>query len=194
MRNSGERLAKQTDIRSIAPSSGDGAAWRRQLSILSAVSSRLSRWALYIASICLAALGIVVVYGVVQRYVFNHAPPSVEQVALLLVISVAMFGAAAGVHDAGHIGLDSIAKLLPLKVQRWLSIAVHLLTLVFAAMLLFGSLHMAVSTGHDTIPTLGISEASRYLPAIVAAVLILLFSTEHIVVLLTQRRPETTWH
>ena len=50
------------------------------------------------------------IYGVVLRYVFNDAPPYVEQVALLLVISVAMFGAAAGVRDAGHIGLDSLVQ------------------------------------------------------------------------------------
>jgi TRAP-type C4-dicarboxylate transport system permease small subunit len=106
---------------------------------------------------------------------------------LLLVISVAMFGAAAGVHDAGHIGLDSVAKLLPLRTQRWLSIVVHLLTMLFAAVLLWGSVHMGVSTGHDTIPTLGISEAFRYLPPITAAVLILLFSTEHLLALLARK-------
>ena len=63
---------------------------------------------MYIACVCLVGLLSVVVYGVVLRYVFNDAPPYVEQVALLLVISVAMFGAAAGVRDAGHIGLDSL--------------------------------------------------------------------------------------
>ena len=63
------------------------------------------------------------IYGVVLRYVFNAAPPYVEQVALLLVISVAMFGAAAGVREAGHIGLDSVVQLLPARAQagarRW---------------------------------------------------------------------------
>jgi len=32
----------------------------------------------------------VVIYGVVMRYAFNNRPPYVEQVALLLVISVRM--------------------------------------------------------------------------------------------------------
>jgi TRAP-type transport system small permease protein len=146
-------------------------------------SAWLSRWVLYVACACLAGLGLIVIYGVVLRYVFNDAPPYVEQVALLLVISVAMFGAAAGVHDAGHIGLDSVAKLLPLAVQRWVSVIVHLLVLLFAVVLLWGSVQMGLSTHHDTIPTLGISEAFRYLPMVIAGVLIALFSVEHLMVL-----------
>ena len=91
---------------------------------LTAVNARLSRWAMYVACACLAGLLSVVVYGVVLRYVFNAAPPYVEQVALLLIISVAMFGAAAGVRDAGHIGLDSLVAILifvtvvPLGMER----------------------------------------------------------------------------
>ena len=80
---------------------------------LTSLNARLSRWALYLACLCLASLLVVVVYGVVMRYAFNDAPPYVEQVALLLVISVAMFGASAGVRDAGHIGLDSLVRSLP---------------------------------------------------------------------------------
>src|SRR5207249_8331756 len=75
---------------------------------LTALNSVLSRWAMYLACLCLTGLLAVVVYGVVLRYVFNNAPPYVEQVALLLVICVAMFGASAGVRDAGHIGMDSL--------------------------------------------------------------------------------------
>src|SRR4051794_38481926 len=82
---------------------------------LTTVNALLSRWTMYLACLCLAGLLSVVVYGVVLRYVFNDAPAYVEQVALLLVISVAMFGASAGVRDAGHIGLDSLVAILPEK-------------------------------------------------------------------------------
>jgi TRAP-type C4-dicarboxylate transport system permease small subunit len=159
-----------------------------------AVSAWLSRLVLYAACVCLAGLGVIVIYGVVQRYVFNDAPPYVEQVALLLVISVSMFGAAAGVHDAGHIGLDSVAKLLPAKGQRVVSVIVNLLVLLFAAVLLWGSAQMGLSTRHDTIPTLGISEAYRYLPMMIAGVLIVLFSIEHILVLFRRKPLAGSWN
>ncbi|MDP9045735.1 MAG: TRAP transporter small permease [Pseudomonadota bacterium] len=152
---------------------------------LGQLSARLARWVLVLACACLAGLGAIVIYGVVLRYVFNDAPPFVEQVALLLVISVAMFGAAAGVRDAGHIGLDSVIKLASPGVQRVVGRAVHVLVLVFALILLWGSISMGLSTRHDTIPTLGISEAFRYLPMVIAGVLIALFSFEHLAVSFT---------
>lgn len=85
--------------------------------MLKTLNGALSRLTMYIACTCLVGLLGVVIYGVVMRYVFNNAPPYVEQVALLLVISVAMFGASAGVRDAGHIGLDSLVNILPKAVQ-----------------------------------------------------------------------------
>ena len=69
---------------------------------LTTLNSVLFRLAMYLACACLAGLLTVVVYGVVLRYVFNNAPPYVEQVALLLIIAVAMFGASAGVRDAAR--------------------------------------------------------------------------------------------
>ena len=105
---------------------------------LTVINARLSRWTMYVACICLAGLLTVVVYGVVLRYVFNDAPPYVEQVALLLVISVAMFGASAGVRDAGHIGMDSLVNVFPERVQFWCEVIVFMLSIVFALALLAG--------------------------------------------------------
>lgn len=147
---------------------------------LTPLSAGLAKAVLTLARLCLACLGLVVIYGVVMRYAFNDAPPFVEQVALLLVISVAMFGAAAGVHDAGHIGLDSVVKLLPPRLQQASHALVDLLTLGFAGVLLWGSVQMILSVHHDTIPTLGLSEALRYAPPVIAGLLIALFSAERL--------------
>ena len=158
------------------------------------VSETLSNWVLRLASICLASLGIIVIYGVIMRYGFNDAPAYVEQVALLLVISVAMFGAAAGVHDAGHIGLDSAVKMLPAKAQFCCVVVVELLTFTFAAILVWGSVQMGLSTYHDKIPTLGISEAFRYMPPVIAGLLIILFAFEHLLLLFIKKPSETSWN
>jgi hypothetical protein len=88
---------------------------------LAHLNARLSAIVLVIARLCLAGLGIVVLYGVVMRYVFNNEPPYVEQLALLLVISVSMFGAATVAHDAGHIGLDSLVNRLPPTARHWIA-------------------------------------------------------------------------
>src|SRR5437899_4577970 len=161
---------------------------------LTALNSVLSRWTMYLACLSLVGLLAVVVYGVVLRYVFNNAPAYVEQVALLLVISVAMFGASAGVRDAGHIGLDSLVAILPERVQFWCEVLVFLLSIVFALSLIAGGAEMASSTHDNTIPTLGISESVRYIPIMAAGVLITLFSIEHLIALFTGKEVMPSWN
>ncbi len=164
------------------------------MEFFSALNTRLSRWTMYLACICLVGLLAVVVYGVVLRYVFNDAPPYVEQVALLLVISVAMFGAFSGVWEAGHIGLDSLVAVLPEKAQSWCEAVVYVLTVVFAVALFAGGAEMAISTRDSTIPTLGLSEAVRYVPILIAGVLIALFSIEHLIAQFTGKEVVPSWH
>ena len=161
---------------------------------LTSVNARLSRWALYLACICLAALLVVVVYGVVMRYAFNDAPPYVEQVALLLVISVAMFGASVGVRDSGHIGLDSLVRSLPPKAQFWCKVVVEILSGIFAPALVLGGVEMAVSTRGSTIPTLGLPEALRYLPVILAGALIISFCVELLIAQFSGKKVVASWH
>jgi TRAP-type transport system small permease protein len=81
-------------------------------------------------------------------------------------------------HDAGHIGLDSLVDRLPPVVRNGIARLVALSTLVFAGVILYGAFEMAQSTYDNLIPTLGISEAWRYLPLIIAGALIALFSID----------------
>ncbi|MFL6629716.1 MAG: TRAP transporter small permease [Burkholderiaceae bacterium] len=150
------------------------------MSWLAHFNARLSAIVLVLARLCLAGLGLVVLYGVVMRYVFNNEPPYVEQLALLLVISVSMFGAACVAHDAGHIGLDSLVDRMPPAVRHAIARLVALSTLVFSLVILYGAWEMAKSTHDNQIPTLGISEAWRYLPLIIAGALIALFSIDRL--------------
>ena len=164
------------------------------MKILTAVNSRLSRWAMYIAVAALLGIVAVVDYGVVKRYVFNDSQPYVEQVALILVIIVAMFGASAGVRDEGHIGMESLVGLLPERPRFWAGMAVGVLTIVFGALLFVGCTMMAVSVNDNIIPTLGIPESIRYVPGIVAGVLIILFSVEHLMALTRGHEVTKSWH
>ena len=140
----------------------------------------LSRFTLVLACIALASLGVIVTYGVVMRYAFNAQPAYIEQLALLLAICVAMFGATVGVHTAGHIGLDSAVKLLPPRGQWICDLMAHVLVLAFAVVLIYGSSRMVEATWANDIPTLGISEGWRYAPPLLAGVLITLFSADRL--------------
>jgi TRAP-type transport system small permease protein len=164
------------------------------MEMLTAVNSRLSRWAMYVAVAALLGIVMIVDWGVVKRYIFNDAQPYVEQVALILVIAVAMFGASAGVRDEGHIGMESLVGLLPEKIQFWVGVTVGLLTILFGALLFVGCLMMAMSVHDNVIPTLGISEALRYLPGIIAGILIILFSIEHLIAMFRKSVVVKSWH
>jgi TRAP-type C4-dicarboxylate transport system permease small subunit len=136
----------------------------------------------------------VVVWGVVKRYIFNEPQPYVEQVALMLVIVVAMFGAAAGVRDEGHIGMESLVALLPEARRFTIGVINGILTSAFGTLLVVGSSIMATSVLDNTIPALGISEAFRYAPGAVAGVLIVLFSVEHLLAMFRKIEVVPSWN
>ena len=161
---------------------------------LTHLDARLSRWAMYIAVTCLLGIVVTVVGSVFWRYVLNDAPAWSEQVALMLVINVAMFGAAAGVRDEGHIGMESMVGLLPKPYQFWIGQIVGFFSIVFGISLVWGCSLMAISVMPNGIPTLGISEAWRYIPCVVAGVLVILFSIEHLIAMYTDKEVIPSWH
>jgi TRAP-type C4-dicarboxylate transport system permease small subunit len=161
---------------------------------LTHTNARLSRWAMYIAVAGLLGIVAVVVCSVFWRYILNDAPSWSEQVALLLVINVAMFGAAAGVRDEGHIGMESLVGLLPKTYQFWVGQIVGFFSITFGASLVWGCTMMSMSVWGNKIPTLGITEAWRYIPCIVSGVLIISFSIEHLIAMYTDKEVVPSWH
>ena len=158
------------------------------------LNARLSRWAMYVAVACLLGIIGVVLGSVIWRYLLNDAPSWSEQVALILVINVAMFGAAAGVRDEGHIGMESLVGLLPKTLKFWVGNLVGLITICFGISLIWGCTVMAISVWPNKIPTLGISEAFRYMPCVVSGALIILFSIEHLIAMFTDKEVIPSWH
>ena len=161
---------------------------------LTNLNARLSRWALYIAVACLLSIVAVVLGSVIWRYLLNDAPSWSEQVALILVINVAMFGAAAGVRDDGHIGMESLVGLMPKNIQFWVGSLIGVITVFFGGILCWGSAVMAMAVADNMIPTLGISEMYRYLPCIISGAAIVLFSIEHLIALFTGEEVIPSWH
>lgn len=164
----------------------DGAAPCRPrvaVPLLRCVNDLLFRALAVIASLCLAALTLLVFYAVVMRYVFEDAPDFVEPIALLLVIVIAMFGAAMKVRDGGHIGLDSLVRRLSAGPRMAVIAIQHLSLIAFAIAIMVGCGSMAAETMGDRIPIIGLPEGVRYLITIPAAIAIILFSLEHLLAL-----------
>jgi len=149
---------------------------------------------MYVAVTCLLGIVGTVLGSVIWRYGLNNAPSWSEQVALLLVINVAMFGAAAAIRDEGHIGMESLVGLLPKPIQFWIGNLNGYFTIVFGIALVWLGILMAVAVYPSKIPALKITESWRYVPCIISGVLMILFSIEHLIAMFTGKEVEPSWH
>lgn len=137
----------------------------------------------------------VVAWQVFGRYVLNDTPTWAESLALVLVLYVTMFGAAVGVRDAGHIGLDSVvAYALPQRHRFWIEYVIHALVGLFGFLMAWHGGVLAASVMPYKIPILGLPEGINHIPLVIAGTLIVLFSFEHILALIAGRKVAPAWH
>ncbi|KUP90810.1 TRAP transporter small permease [Tritonibacter horizontis] len=116
-----------------------------------------------LAAASVALVTLIVTFGwlVFGRYVLNATPTWVEQLALLLICYIAFLGAAAGVRDDTHIGVNLFRDMMPPVVQKLLMILIDIALGVFGAVMLFAGLTL-MSFGWDTLlPMLNIPETVR---------------------------------
>ncbi len=150
-------------------------------------------------SMRLAVGGLWTIVGLVSwqvfgRYVLNDTPTWAESLTLVLILYVALIGAAVGVRDAGHIGMESLLVLVPDATRRWLEVVIFLLVGVFGAMMLWYGWGLTAGVIPYKIPTLGISEGWHYAPLLVSGLLIALFSIEHVIALIRRVDVVPSWH
>jgi TRAP-type C4-dicarboxylate transport system permease small subunit len=154
----------------------------------------LSKLSLMLAVVGLIVLIACVQYQVIGRYVFNDTPTWAEALALLLVLYITALGLAVGVRDAGHIGMDSIVSLLPEKFRLKLEILIHLLVSLFGALMAYNGYLWAALKWNDQKPMLPIPSSMDYVPLIIAGVLVVLFSLEHVIALVQGKEVVPAWN
>ena len=154
----------------------------------------LSKLCLMLAVVGLIAVVLCVQWQVFGRYVMNDTPTWAEALALVLVLWVTMFGAAVGVRDAGHIGMESLLVWVSEEKRRYLEMLIHVLSGSFGAMMAWQGTILAESVMGYKIPTLGIPEGFNHLPVAVAGVLIVLFSIEHLIALIKREEVVPSWY
>ncbi|GAA4340918.1 TRAP transporter small permease [Variovorax defluvii] len=167
------------------------APWRHAYTRLCALLSKAS---LMLAVVLLIAIIVCVQYQVVGRYLFNDTPVWAEGLALQLVLYVTALGVAVGVRDAGHIGLDSLVSLLPDSMRLKVEVLIHALVALFGAVMVSSGWLWTRLKWTDMKPMLGIPVGADYLALVVAGVLIVLFSVEHIVALLRHEEVVPSWN
>jgi TRAP-type C4-dicarboxylate transport system permease small subunit len=153
----------------------------------------LSRLSLALAILCLLAVILCVQWQVFGRYILNDTPTWAENLALLLVLFVTAFGLAVGVRDAGHIGLESMVSLLPDVWRHRIEIVIHALVAVFGALMAQSGWQWTVAKWGEKKPMMPLPDGIDYVPVVIAGVLIVLFSIEHVVALLRGTEVVPAW-
>jgi TRAP-type C4-dicarboxylate transport system permease small subunit len=161
---------------------------------LTRFNARLARYGMYFSVGGLFAIVAVVAFQVFGRYVMNDSPTWTENLALVLILYVTLVGAAVGVRDAGHIGMESLLVLVPEGPRRWFEMAIHVLVAIFGAAMAYNGWVLGASVAPYKLPNLGVSEAIRYVPLVVSGALIILFSVEHLLALARGTEVEPAWH
>jgi TRAP-type transport system small permease protein len=162
--------------------------------VLTRVNATLARFGMYACVGGLLAIVAVVAWQVFGRYVLNSSPTWAENLALVLILYVTLIGAAVGVRDAGHIGMDSILALAPDKLRNRVEIVIHALVAIFGVAMAYNGYVLGASVAPYKLPNINLSEAVRYVPLVISGVLVLLFSVEHLLALLRGVEVEPAWH
>jgi TRAP-type C4-dicarboxylate transport system permease small subunit len=161
--------------------------------MLTRVNAFLARYCMIVAVLGLYAIVAAVAFQVFGRYVMNDTPTWAESLTLVLILYVALFGAAVGVRDAGHIGMESLLVLVPDEPRRWLELVIHVLVAIFGALMVAGGWGLMQGVLSYKIPTLGISEGWHYAPLVLSGALIVLFSIEHIIANVQRQEVVPAW-
>ena len=143
---------------------------------LTRFNARLARYGAYLSVTGLLVIVAVVAWQVFGRYVLNSSPTWAENLALVLILYVTLIGAAVGVRDAGHIGMDSI------------------LVLLFGVAMAYNGWVLGASVASYKLANIDLSEAWRFVPLVVSGAMIVLFCIEHLVALWRGEEVEPAWH
>jgi len=154
----------------------------------------LSKLSLVLGVVGLIAVILCVQYQVIGRYIFNDTPTWAEALSMLLVLFVTAFGLAVGVRDAGHIGLESMVALLPDRWRHRVELLIHALVGLFGFLMAQSGWMWASAKWGEKKPMLPVPDGIDYVPVVIAGVLIVLFSIEHIIALLRGTEVTPSWN
>lgn len=109
------------------------------------------------------------------RYVRNDTPTWVEQVSLLLVVTISFLGAAAGVRTGSHLSVTLFRDAAGPRFRLLLDLFNDLALALFGGAMAWFAWRLAMRNWTTEIPLLGLPEGLRALPAAACGALVVLF-------------------
>lgn len=159
------------------------------LMIFKAALVRLLEW---IVIFVVATLVLDVLWGVFSRFVLRAPSRWTEEVATILLIWVALLGAAVAFGRNEHLGIDYVVRQFDPAARRMIALVVQAIIAWFAiAVLIYGGYVLVSETlrAGQVTSALGIRQGYVYLAVPISGVFILMFCLERMVELAVGREP-----
>ncbi|MDF2999284.1 MAG: Tripartite ATP-independent periplasmic transporter DctQ component, partial [Xanthobacteraceae bacterium] len=113
--------------------------------------------------------------------VLNDTPNWAEPLSLQFMSWFILLGAAVGVRDSVHLGLDLLHHVAPGWAQKAMDVASLALVALFGFAMAWYGAKLAIGTWTATIPVLGWPGGVDFFPLVLGGVLIGLFALERLV-------------
>ncbi len=145
-------------------------------------SHRAAAWladrSLLLAALALIGITVVQSWQVFARYVLNDSPSWTEPVAILLMNTAMMFGAAFGVQRQTHFGFFIGVHAAPPPLRRILLAASRLVQAGVGVLLALWGTKLTVETWSVPLAGVALPQGATFLPIAVGGVLVALFALE----------------
>jgi len=137
----------------------------------------------WVAGTALVLISAVIPWAVYTRYVLNSAASWPEPTAVLLMIVLTFFGAAACYRVGLHMRMSFFASLLPPVAQRFCAFLVELLMALIALFMIRWGNTLVATTWQNSVPDFpSLSVGVTYLPIPVGGAILLLFVIERLTI------------
>ncbi len=136
-----------------------------------------------VAGVALVLISAVIPWAVYTRYVLNRAASWPEPMAVLLMIVLTFFGAAACYRARLHMRVSFFVSLLPAAAQQVIGLVVELLMALIALFMVVWGVKLVAATWQNSIADFPeLSVGVTYLPIPVGGAILLLFVFERLVI------------
>ena len=146
--------------------------------MLKSLNARSGRLLFWITAFASAAFCLVIILSVFSRFVFRLPISGSVELSRLFFLWACFGAAALGYYRKAHIAITLVTDRLPAIWLKVVQMFTHAITVAFFAVILVEAIRVVVILWETYLPMLGWTQAHLYLPVVVSAFFMLLFSSE----------------
>jgi TRAP-type C4-dicarboxylate transport system permease small subunit len=127
---------------------------------------------------------------VVLRYVFNNALSWSEELVRFVFVWATFLGAAIGIKEHIHIGVDAIVNLLPASLRRYADTLVYLIIFAFGIVMIVAGMPVVTLTHSQLSPALEVPMSYVYICVPLAGLLCMIYAAMELLYIWKNRKPQ----